>query len=183
MADRNIKFLVDEMHTKMQVWLRLLGFDTKGSKDYEWKYGKSVQDKFLIVEALEEGRVLLTGDKQMFEIIMDKAKRREKHLFYKNAEIPHAVKIRQDIPERQMKQLHDAIPLDYVLDFNEMCCSECGGKNTKVTDKNVVREKVHENVFNTVDEFWMCDNCGKIFWVGSQTKNILATYQRIMDSL
>lgn len=40
MADRNIKFLVDEMHTKLCIWLRLLGFDTKGSKDYEWKYGK-----------------------------------------------------------------------------------------------------------------------------------------------
>ena len=53
----------------------------------------------------------------------------------------------------------------------------------KVEDKNDVREKVNDGVFNSVDEFWVCTGCGKVFWVGSQTKNILATYQRIMDSL
>ena len=72
------------MHTKLCIWLRLLGFDTKGSNDYEWKYGPSVQDKFLINEALEEGRVLLTGDKLMYQYIMDKAQRFDKHLYYKN---------------------------------------------------------------------------------------------------
>lgn len=142
---------------------------------------KSVQDKYLINEALEEGRILLTGDKLMYEIIMEKAQKQNKHLYYKENEIPQAVKIKQDKPENQLKQLYDIIPLDYILDFNEMCCSECGGHNSKVNDKNEIQDLISECVFNSVDEFWKCQQCSKIFWIGNQTKNIIKTYEKIMD--
>ncbi|ELP93784.1 hypothetical protein EIN_175710 [Entamoeba invadens IP1] len=181
--DRGIKFLVDEMHNKLCVWLRLLGYDAKGSKDYEVKYGPSVADKNLIVEALEEGRVLLTGDKQMFEIITDKAQRQNKQLTYKNTNIPHAVKIRQDVPENQLIALHKVIPLEYNLNFDAMCCTDCGGKNVKVENKEDVRGKVVDGVFNDVDQFWKCSKCGKVFWVGSQTKNIVASFDKMMELL
>ncbi|BFU22236.1 hypothetical protein EHI8A_122940 [Entamoeba histolytica HM-1:IMSS-B] len=183
MTDRNIKFLVDEMHSKLCTWLRLLGFDSKGSKDYEEKYGKSVMDKYLIIEALEEGRVLLTGDKQMYEIIIDKSKRQHKVLQYKGKEIPHAVKIKQDTPINQLISLHTIIPLDYELNFNEMCCSVCGGKNKKVEDKKEIKDKVLESVYNEVNEFWICSKCNKIFWIGSQTKHIIETYNKLISSL
>ncbi|KAL7714230.1 hypothetical protein QTN25_008298 [Entamoeba marina] len=180
--DRNIHFLVDEMHGKLSVWLRILGYDVKYSRDYEVKYGKSVQDKNLIIEALETGKVLLTGDKQMYEIIMDKAKRQNKVLTYRGEEIPHAIKIKQGLPENQLVDLKKALPLlVYDLNLDEGRCTICGGKNVVVNDKADVKDKVCEGVYNDIDQFWICEGCGKVFWVGAQTKNIIATYNKMME--
>ena len=81
---QDIKFLVDEMHGKLSHWMRLLGYQVKYSRDYEEKYGKSVKDKYLIEECLNDKRILITADKEMYRIINEKWKKMNYELYYNN---------------------------------------------------------------------------------------------------
>ena len=177
-----LRFLVDEMHGKLSVWLRLLGFDATYSQDYEAKYGKSVPDKHLIEEALATGRVLVTADKQMSEIIAMKAEKQGKRLVYRGQAVPHVVRVRQDKPVRQLVALAQQLPLTYALDFDRSRCTMCNGTMEKV-GREAVQGKVEPGVYATVAEFYHCPACGHVFWIGGQTKNILATFAELQEAL
>ena len=60
------------------------------------------------------------------------------------------------------------------VDPDKSNCSVC---NTKLreTSKSEIEEKVEKNTLKYYDKFWLCPNCGKVYWQGAHWKNIETT--------
>jgi uncharacterized protein with PIN domain len=50
--------------------------------------------------------------------------------------------------------------------FFTRCC-DCNGLLQKVEDKESVRELVYPQTFASYDNFYTCEDCGKVFWEGA----------------
>ena len=115
--------------------------------------------------------------------MLEKAKKQNKVIMYKGKEIPHAVKIPQSDPVDQLCILRETIPVDYVLDFDHTCCTNCGSELVKTTNKEDVKGKLDEDIIEKHEVFFVCNNCHKAFYEGAQTKNIIATYEQLKERL
>ncbi|MFQ6033789.1 MAG: Mut7-C RNAse domain-containing protein, partial [Candidatus Bipolaricaulia bacterium] len=89
-----MKFLVDAMLGKLAKWLRILGYDTL--------YFRDLEDEQLIGLAEVEGRVLLTGDEELWR---------------------HGILISSDDWREQLRELAEAVELDTSRVFTR--CIEC----------------------------------------------------------
>ena len=152
------------------------GYQVKYSRDYEVKYGKSVKDKYLIEECLNEKRILITADKEMHRIINEKWKKMNCQLFYDNQMISIGIYVHCQKLEKQIEELMKNIPIDTELDWNNCYCTMCGGENKEIK-KEDYKELIPPMVYNSCDYYWKCSTCHKIYWLGGQTKNIINKYQ------
>jgi len=66
--------------------------------------------------------------------------------------------------KKQLSEIVNALKIVFIQDRMFTRCSKCNGVNTPVEDKNAVRGKVHENVFEENDVFAMCNQCGWVTW-------------------
>ncbi|MCX7654589.1 MAG: Mut7-C ubiquitin/RNAse domain-containing protein [Fervidobacterium sp.] len=79
--------------------------------------------------------------------------------------------VRSDFPEIQFKEVYHRYSLkNWLKPFTR--CIECNG-NLLVIDKNYVVGKVPPRVFETHDNFALCDKCGKVYWSGTHHKHML----------
>jgi len=146
-----MKFAVDSMLGRLAKYLRFLGYDTLYAEN-------SMDDLNLIKICREENRILLTRDK-------DLAKRYENAYYVKSADYREQIR---DVFKKFSLNLDNALTL----------CSVCNVKLEKV-DKIYVKGKVPEFVYSSHDEFFICPNCGRIYWQGSHTKNIMKMLEEI----
>ena len=47
----------------------------------------------------------------------------------------------------------------------------------------MISNKVPEGVFEHTKDFWMCDNCKKIYWEGTHIKNLQKFTAKLNDRL
>ncbi|WP_087038037.1 DUF5615 family PIN-like protein [Thermococcus litoralis] len=145
MRGKSTKFIADMMLGRLARWLRLYGYDTL--------YGIENDEEILKV-AKEEGRVILTRDE-------DLAKRCE-----------NAILIKSNKFEEQVKQL-----MELGFEFKELFpenarCPKCNGLIRRVK-KEEIKGKVPEGVYEDYDEFYICTQCGQIYWPGRQWKEMV----------
>ncbi|CAB50219.1 Mut7-C RNAse domain-containing protein [Pyrococcus abyssi] len=144
-----MKFIADMMLGRLARWLRLYGYDTKyGIKD----------DDEIIETAKKEGRIILSRDLELVE--------RAKKLGIK------AIFIESNSIEGQIAQL-----MRLGIEFNELFpegarCPKCNGIIVRVS-KEEVKGKVPEKVYESYDEFYVCTNCGQIYWPGRQWEEMV----------
>ncbi len=141
-----MKFVVDAMLGKLAKWLRILGFDTI--------YDPSIDDPELAEISRKEKRVLLTRDTKLLErkIIW-------KGYFVKSEEW-----------KEQIKEVIEEFNLKNEIKLFSIC-SVCNGKLKRV-EKSQVEGKVPDFVFDTMEEFLMCERCGRIYWKGTHAERI-----------
>ncbi|NJE29622.1 hypothetical protein E3E38_00945 [Thermococcus sp. 18S1] len=144
-----MRFIADMMLGRLARWLRLYGYDTL--------YGIEDDDEILRV-ALAENRVLLTRDSGL-------AKRAEKFGV-------ESILLNSNSLEGQVGELKK-----HGLEFRELFppnarCPKCNGLIRPVS-KDEVRGKVPESVYQKYDEFYVCENCGQIYWPGRQWREML----------
>lgn len=141
-----MKFVADHMLGSLAKWLRFLGFDTA--------YPNVLEDENLIKISKEENRIILTRDSELCQRTG-----------------VHALLIESDDINEQIKQVLRIFKLK--ID-NSNAMSRCSVCNTvlKLVEKDVVKEKVPELVFNSHKEFWICPLCNKYYWQGSHWKKI-----------
>lgn len=144
-----MKFIADMMLGRLARWLRLYGYDTL--------YG-IVEDEEIIRRALEEDRIILTRDSDLAE----RARGMGAKVFL----------LSSNSLEGQVEELKKL-----GVEFKELFpanarCPKCNGLIVRVP-KEEVKGKVPESVYGRYDEFYVCKNCGQIYWPGRQWREML----------
>ena len=146
-----MKFICDEMLGSLAKWLRILGYDTK--------YVKDVSDEKIIEIAEKEGRIVLTRDKLLA--------RKSKGIYINERDV-----------EEQLKKVIESLNLDIEEEKILTRCTICNIKVTKI-DKDKVKGKVPEYVWNNNEDFWICPSCKRIYWIGSHWNKMEEVIQKL----
>ena len=137
------KFIADAMFGTLAKWLRVFGFDTVYAKDQE--------DSEITALAKEEGRVLITRDK-------DLARRTENSMFLDSDDL-----------DDQIMQILERYPYDPDLMLTR--CLICNSILIPV-EKSEVHD-VPEGVLEREDIFKKCEKCEKYYWPATHYENML----------
>jgi len=135
-------FLLDGMLGSLARWLRIMGYDSV--------YLRDEADRELLT-ALGD-RYLLTRDRQL-------AQRAGARGFY----------LESDELEVQLSAVVERFGLRF--DVERTRCTACNGRLGKVP-KEQVEHKVPEGTWSGHQDFWVCRDCGKVYWQGAHWKNI-----------
>jgi hypothetical protein len=141
------KFLCDEMLGKLAKWLRLLGYDTT--------YLQTQDDGMLVLVAEQEGRILLTRDKQL------------------STRVKRGLYLDSEDPDVQLIQVFKNYGLS--KDRALTLCSVCGYSLITVP-REKAQGKVPPKIYELQGEFWYCSRCQKFYWKGSH-------YDKITDRI
>ncbi len=140
-----IKFIVDNNVGKLAKWLRIMGYDALLFTEED--------DGKMIKVALAQNRVILTKDTQIMRRRLVTSGRLK------------AILIEDDEPKAQLRQIADALDLDYqVRPFS--ICLECN-QSLVERDKDEVRDLVPPYVFETQSLYMECPSCHRIYWRGT----------------
>lgn len=157
-----MRFVADAMLGKLARWLRMMGYDTLCAADMP------VDDDDLINIAVDEDRILLTRDQELYE----RAKSAGVSAVYMNG---------KDIVG-QLVQLVRELDLDLQESPSTLVCPSCNGRLVEVSKKDVVG-MVPATVLDTHDRFWVCQSCGQIYWEGNHWKKIRETVRSVRERL
>ncbi|MBC7129009.1 MAG: Mut7-C RNAse domain-containing protein [Thermoplasmatales archaeon] len=147
-----MKFLCDEMLGRLAKWLRVMGYDVL--------YLKNVEDEKIVENAIKEDRILLTRDKKL-------AKKFKNSLYIEEKDL-----------DGQIRKVVEAFE---ITKNEENFLSRCIICNVEIEEieKEKVKGKVPENVFENFEEFWICKKCGRIYWAGTHWKNMKEKMEKI----
>lgn len=151
-----MRFVVDCMLGKLAKWLKIMGFDAV--------FFNRIEDDELLGVAENENRVLLTRDTGLME--------RSSHL--KALFIEH---------EDWRKQLAQVVS---VFNLRKQCepysrCIECNRALKKIP-KEKARNLVTPFVYDTVQEFALCPQCGRVYWKGTHHLDMDFTIEELLDN-
>ncbi len=150
-ATAPVKFLADGMLGRLAKWLRILGFDTL--------YDPALDDYALLRLARAEGRVLLTGDRELAH------RPGAQSLLIESTEL-----------EAQLRQVIVALHLHPDAAFSR--CPVC---NTplETLERETVRDRVPAHVLKTYIEFRHCPHCDRVYWPGTHRARMLEMIARL----
>ena len=153
MAMGKAVFITTRELGKLAKWLRVLGYDSV--------YYGGTKESDLIIQAIRDRRNLLTRSERLTK--------------YKGIQV---IVITSDHVEEQMEQVVRELGL--ALD-EEKLFTRCVGCNSELSDieKQAVRGKVPEYIFNTEEDFKQCLKCGKIFWKGTHWDNVERKFREL----
>ncbi len=151
-----MKFIADSMLGRLARWLRLSGYDVT--------YANDILDEGMLEHAKSEGRILLSKDKNLCK----KAKSRG---------IETTLIMSEDILE-QLKQVATEKRLTIRSTPELSRCPLCNAAVEKI-EKEKIKDRVPNAVFERMDAFWKCKGCGKIYWHGGHWKNIRERVEKI----
>lgn len=148
--------VVDGMLGKLARWLRMLGVPVL--------YKEAWSDEELLQLALEKGVLLLTRDKELAR----RARRADVSVLL--------------LPQARIEDLlATVLPVigeRPVFDQSSALCPLCGATLSKV-GREEVAGKVPQRVLAAYSEFYVCANCGQVYWAGSHMRQIEATLERV----
>ena len=149
-----MKFLVDFNVGRLGRWLRIAGFDTL--------LVQGIDDNRIVRLALDENRVLLSKDREIFKrriVASGKLK---------------ALLIKDDDVKVQLGQVLTVLGLTTQMrPFSR--CIECNEPIIYISKRDV-EDIVPPYVFQTQEEYMQCPACRRIYWRGTH-------WQRMRDAL
>lgn len=153
------KFVVDNNVGKLAKWLRMMGYDTV--------FFSGSDDSGMVAIARFEDRVILTRDTQIMKRRLITSGRLR------------AILIVNDEPERQIKQVKEALNLD--LEFKPFSlCLECNQPLVE-RSKEQVKERVPPYVFKTQDHYMECPACHRLYWRGTHWQAMTKKLDRFTE--
>ncbi len=154
-------FAVDAMLGNIAKKLRILGYDTK--------YHSSIDDEKLISIAEQEDRILLTKD---VTLISNANKKHIKSLLVQgNDDLEQLIQLFNFLG---IKNISISTSLSY--------CVSCNGKLEPI-EKNIIKNKVPDGVYDIQQNFWICSNCKKIYWEGTHFEKIQEFVSKLNNRL
>ncbi len=155
-----LRFVADGMLGKLTRWLRMLGHDVE--------YFNLLDDDELIKVAKSEQRVLLTRDVKL----------------YQRAAIEgvKAFLVEGKTEYEKLAELARKYNFKLEIDVSNSRCPKCNSRIRPVR-KEEVMERIPESTLKFYNEFWQCQNCGKIYWQGSHWKRISKTLSQAKEIL
>jgi uncharacterized protein with PIN domain len=150
---RTVRFVVDVNLGRLARLLRLLGFDTA--------YDPAMDDADIARVSAAEHRVVLTRDRGL---LMRRI-------------ISHGYYVRSQLPREQAVEVLARLDLTgEVRTFSR--CTECNGRIVP-REKGQVLQLLPQNTRRFYDEFFQCEQCGKVFWHGAHWGNLQELVQTI----
>ncbi|MFB0560812.1 MAG: Mut7-C RNAse domain-containing protein [Candidatus Lokiarchaeia archaeon] len=155
-----IHFACDAMLGRLARWLRLLGYDTF--------YSTEIEDDELLEICLREDLILLTRDVEFFKRAVSCGLR---------------VKLlRKNSFGDQFAEVVDGFGLDLRITPDGSRCPACNGVIYSV-DKEEIRNKIPVNTLDSYDSFWICSNCGQIYWMGRMWRSMIRIVEKVREKL
>lgn len=155
------RFLVDSMMGRLLRWLRVLGVDTLLRDD-----GEKIEELF--DRARSERRIILTRDRKV-------AERRDM------GSVAIFV-VGSDEPREQLREVVTHFGLRLSADEFMMRCSVCNGRGYYNVDKaHAAEHGCPPKVLETVDDFYVCRSCGKLYWEGPKSNNAFDHFASVLD--
>lgn len=138
---RRPRFVVDVHLGKLARLLRMLGLDTA--------YRRNWSDAEIVRTSVEETRIVLTRDRGIL----------------KTKQVTRGYWVRSPRPEEQLKEVFGRFDLAALAKpFSR--CMVCNGLLRRV-DKQAVLGRLPGRSAAFYEEFYTCDDCGKVYWKGS----------------
>jgi hypothetical protein len=148
-------FAADKTLGRLAKWLRLLGFDTLFESE-------RADEKF--IDTLEKDRILLTRTQRIRKRYADR-----KLIF-----------VESDDLQQQLNQVVAELGLKAEQTRPFSRCLQCNVPIVAV-EKNLLRGRVPDYIFETNDHFNRCPQCDRIFWPGSHTRRGLEKIRHLFD--
>jgi uncharacterized protein with PIN domain len=152
MSTPQVKILCDHMLGSLAKWLRLLGYDTV--------YPGPLEDRAMAARSYDEGRVLLTRDKDLA------------------ARIKGAVFVASDDLDEQLKSVVESLHLGFSNTLSR--CSVCNVPIIEV-DRADVEHEVPPKVLNVQDKFWKCPSCSRVYWRGTHWDQMMQRIRLLQE--
>jgi uncharacterized protein with PIN domain len=144
-----MKFLCDQMLSRLGKWLRIAGYDTSIVEE------EGLSDLNVLDQALSENRLLITRDRHFLQ--MKKA-------------APILIYLRSNDFLSCREELNHHIPIDWLYaPFSR--CLNCNMPLERVIEESL--KDIPEKIRQQKNNFWFCSNCRKFFWEGSHTDKML----------
>lgn len=140
-----MKFITDAMLGSLAKRLRLLGFDVL--------YDPALTDNEVLRLSLEQERTILTRDTA----------------FASRPLASNHLLITDDTIDRQVEQVLAFFPAPAADALTR--CSVCNG-TLYALSRNDAHDLVPDHVFATMDAYWRCRDCGRVYWKGSHVRNM-----------
>jgi uncharacterized protein with PIN domain len=147
------RFLVDGTAGKLARWLRVLGFDVA--------YVSECEPRVVARLARQSGRTVLTRSSEVAVRLGGPS-----------------ILIESEHLKGQLEQVVESFGRDACRPFSR--CNICNRKLERV-DKDKVRGRVPEFVFETQEAFSTCPECGRYFWHGTHYANMLEQVRLIVE--
>jgi len=151
---RRTAFIADVHLRRLARYLRLLGFDTLHSNDYD--------DAEIVAAARVESRIILTRDRQLL----------------KHGDVTHGYWIRSQDPIEQAREVLRRFDLlGCTHPFSR--CLACNGVLERV-GKSDVLDRIPPKTAAWLDEYYRCTACEKLYWRGTHHARLSAVLDRIL---
>lgn len=161
MNDENL-FLTDRMLGVLTRYLRFMGYDTKSAVSLT--AGDSREDTVLLDIAKEEGRYLLTRDRELAE--------RGKNY--------SAVLLKSDDVLCQVKQLFLAGLIDGSHSLGMQRCVVCNTSLRPASSDDINNTPYAPSEKKELKFMW-CPLCRKLYWTGTHSLNLEKRLKKIFD--
>ena len=158
MPNNKMKFILTPELGRLAKWLRILGYDTV----YFTKHNLSC----LLIQALRDNRIILT---------------RNSH-FINKARVIRAIWIKSEEVNQQLRQVLKQLSIRSDPQRMFSRCTICNTQLNKI-DKQTVKKRVPEYVFETQDDFFTCPCCQRIYWSGTHWGNVTNILKEIDNGI
>ncbi len=147
------RFLADEMVGRLARYLRFAGCDTL--------YVHGVSDAEIVARLQQDPRTLVTRDRALA------------------ARVPESILLTSGALPEQWRQLRTAVP-GVPADVRFERCTLCNGalERSRVRPDEVAVDGVPWDRVRTGLELYSCTACGHLYWEGSHTARMRATFAR-----
>jgi uncharacterized protein with PIN domain len=140
------KFIADLMYGKLARYLRILGYDTR--------YPRFLIDDEIIDLAKEEGRIVLTADKQLYKKSIEAG--------------VIAIYLKEKPIHYLLNKLYCEGLIRLEIDLRKTRCPRCNYPLTPISKPPL---RIHKHEHGDMIYF-ICKNCGSIYWIGGHWNNI-----------
>lgn len=142
--------------------LRILGFDTI--------YILNMEDRKILDLLIQTKRILLTSDKE---------------LFYRAKKLNcQSIFVNKKIEIENLVTIFRNLEIKYIdIELNCYRCSICNTKLKTIEDPNIIKNEIHQKVFENNTIFYRCHRCNKAYWSGSHIKNLSLLIEKINKML
>jgi uncharacterized protein with PIN domain len=155
-----VNFILDGMLGSLARWLRMMGHDVI--------YSNMMDDLELLAIAKKENRFLFTRDLALYQ-----------QATAKGIEAYYVEGVTE--PER-LAEIARRFQIPLAVDMEKSRCPKCNGKLNPVSKEEVV-DKVEKNTLIYYDAFWLCPNCGAVYWQGAHWAKIRAVLAEADEKL
>jgi uncharacterized protein len=160
-----MKFISDRMLGRLSRWLRIFGYDTLEIRKQE------NEDDVLLDMAEKENRILISRD----VLLIRKALRKGIRTY-----LVQSCEIMEQLREMRLEfQLN--------LEPKMEICTLCNSIIRKIEAFEIeilkTKEYVYPDKLEKGTEFWLCDNCGQVYWKGTHWKKIMESARILRNNV